>query len=122
MKLLAGTSGYAFKEWKGAFYPKELKDDGMLGYYASKFPAVEINNTFYRLPKQNVLLDWAAQVPDTFTFALKASQRMQDVVKKLADEKGYDVVLDASNTVHFKATLEMTGEATVAYDKAHPVK
>ena len=53
---------------------------------------------------------------------LKASQRMQDVVKKLADEKGYDVVLDASNTVHFKATLEMTGEATAAYDKAHPVK
>ena len=76
MKLLAGTSGYAFKEWKGAFYPKELKDDGMLGFYASKFPAVEINNTFYRLPKQNVLLDWAAQVPETFTFALKASQRI----------------------------------------------
>ena len=76
MKLLAGTSGYAFKEWKGAFYPKELKDDGMLGFYAQKFPAVEINNTFYRLPKENVLLDWAAQVPDTFTFALKASQRI----------------------------------------------
>ena len=76
MKLLAGTSGYAFKEWKGAFYPKELKDDGMLGYYASKFPAVEINNTFYRLPKENVLLDWAAQVPETFTFAIKASQRI----------------------------------------------
>jgi uncharacterized protein YecE (DUF72 family) len=76
VRLLAGTSGYAFKEWKGGFYPKELKDDGMLGYYASKFPAVEINNTFYRLPKQNVLLDWAAQVPDTFTFALKASQRI----------------------------------------------
>jgi len=76
VKLLAGTSGYAFKEWKGAFYPKELNDDGMLGYYASRFPAVEINNTFYRLPKQNVLLDWAAQVPDNFTFALKASQRI----------------------------------------------
>ncbi len=76
MKLLAGTSGYAFKEWKGAFYPKELKDDGMLGYYASKFPAVEINNTFYRLPKENVLREWAAQVPETFTFAIKASQRI----------------------------------------------
>jgi uncharacterized protein YecE (DUF72 family) len=76
VKVLAGTSGYAFKEWKGAFYPKELKDDGMLGYYASKFPAVEINNTFYRLPKEKVLLDWAAQVPETFTFALKASQRI----------------------------------------------
>ena len=76
MKLFAGTSGYAFKEWKGAFYPKELKDDGMLGYYASKFDAVEINNTFYRLPKENVLREWAAQVPETFTFALKASQRI----------------------------------------------
>ena len=76
MKILAGTSGYAFKEWKGSFYPADLKDDGFLGYYATKFPAVEINNTFYRLPKENVLLEWAAQVPDTFTFALKASQRI----------------------------------------------
>ena len=76
MKLLAGTSGYAFKEWKGAFYPEDLKADAMLGFYASKFPAVEINNTFYRLPKENVLRDWAAQVPETFTFALKASQRI----------------------------------------------
>ena len=76
MRILAGTSGYAFKEWKGNFYPQDLKDDGMLGYYASKFPAVEINNTFYRLPRENVLRDWAAQVPETFTFALKASQRI----------------------------------------------
>lgn len=76
MKILAGTSGYAFKEWKGNFYPADLKDDGFLGFYASKFPAVEINNTFYRLPKENVLLEWAAQVPHTFTFALKASQRI----------------------------------------------
>ena len=76
MKLLAGTSGYAFKEWKGTFYPAELKDAGMLGYYASRFPTVEINNTFYRLPKEQVLLDWAAQVPEDFTFALKASQRI----------------------------------------------
>ncbi len=76
MKILAGTSGYAFKEWKGNFYPADLKDDGFLGYYASKFPAVEINNTFYRLPKENVLREWSAQVPATFTFALKASQRI----------------------------------------------
>ncbi len=76
MKLLAGTSGYAFKEWKGKFYPEDVKDDAMLGYYASRFPTVEINNTFYRLPKQNVLLDWAAQVPESFRFAIKASQRI----------------------------------------------
>lgn len=76
MKLHAGTSGYAFKEWKGTFYPDDLKDDAMLGYYASKFRTVEINNTFYRLPKEHVLIDWASRVPDGFTFAIKASQRI----------------------------------------------
>src|SRR5205823_14601756 len=62
VKILAGTSGYAFKQGKGNFYPQDLKDDRMLGYYASKFPAVEMNNTFYRLPRENVLREWAAQV------------------------------------------------------------
>jgi uncharacterized protein YecE (DUF72 family) len=76
VRLLAGTSGYAFKEWKGRFYPADLKDDGMLAHYATRFPTVEINNTFYRLPKQNVLLDWASQVPDHFPIAIKASQRI----------------------------------------------
>ena len=76
MKLHAGTSGYAFKEWKGSFYPQDLKDDGMLGFYSSRFPTVEINNTFYRLPKEDVLQSWAAQVPEPFTFAIKASQRI----------------------------------------------
>ena len=76
MRLLAGTSGYAFKEWKGSFYPQDCKDDAMLGLYAAQFGAVEINNTFYRLPKEQVLLDWAAQVPEPFTFAIKASQRI----------------------------------------------
>lgn len=76
MKLLVGTSGFAFKEWKGPFYPQELKDDAMLAFYASRYPTVEINNTFYRLPKESVLRDWAAQVPDTFTFTIKASRRI----------------------------------------------
>jgi uncharacterized protein YecE (DUF72 family) len=76
VKLLAGTSGYAFKEWKGSFYPDDLKADGMLGFYSGKFSTVEINNTFYRLPKEHVLLEWAAQVPEPFTFAIKASQRI----------------------------------------------
>lgn len=76
MKLHAGTSGFAFKEWKGSFYPSDLKDDAMLGFYASRFPTVEINNTFYRLPKEGVLQSWAAQVPEPFSFAIKASQRI----------------------------------------------
>lgn len=76
MKVLAGTSGFAFKEWKGPFYPEKLKDAEMLGYYASQFPVVEINNTFYQLPKEKTLLDWAAKVPESFQFAIKASQRI----------------------------------------------
>jgi uncharacterized protein YecE (DUF72 family) len=76
VNVLAGTSGYAFKEWKGSFYPEDLADDEMLRFYASRFPIVEINNTFYRLPKEKVLLEWAARVPDTFVFAIKASQRI----------------------------------------------
>ncbi len=76
MRILAGTSGWSFKEWKGTFYPPDLPDDGMLGYFSSRFPTVEINNTFYRMPKEKVLLDWAAQVPSNFRFAVKASQRI----------------------------------------------
>ena len=76
MKLRAGTSGFAFKEWKGSFYPSDMKDEGMLGFYAGKFPSVEINNTFYRLPKEDVLRSWAEQVPEPFTFAIKASQKI----------------------------------------------
>ncbi len=76
MNIRVGTSGYAFKEWKGNFYPEDLPDDEQLGYYASQFGTVEINNTFYRLPKEHVLVDWASQVPEPFRFAIKASQRI----------------------------------------------
>lgn len=74
MKLLVGTSGFAFKEWKGVFYPKATKDDAMLGFYSSRYPTVEINNTFYKLPRERLLTSWASQVPDGFTFAIKASR------------------------------------------------
>ena len=50
MRLLAGTSGWSYKEWKGVFYPPDLPADGMLPYYATRFPSVEINNSFYRIP------------------------------------------------------------------------
>ena len=76
MKILAGTSGFAFKEWKGVFYPEDLKDKDFLSYYASKFPVVEINNTFYQLPKEAILKSWVEQVPAEFQFTVKASRRI----------------------------------------------
>ena len=76
MPLFVGTSGYSYKEWKGSFYPEKLPAKEMLAYYASRLPAVEINNTFYRLPQKSVLENWRDQVPESFRFSVKASQRI----------------------------------------------
>ena len=76
MRIVAGTSGWQYKEWKGSFYPEDLSTEAMLSYYAERFGSVEVNNTFYRMPKESVLEGWAEQVPDGFTFVLKASQRI----------------------------------------------
>src|SRR5713101_3497078 len=74
MKVLVGTSGFAYKEWQGSFYPKDIKAKDMLRYYGTQLQSVEINNTFYRMPSETVLREWAEQVPDAFTFVLKAPQ------------------------------------------------
>ena len=76
MNLYVGTSGYSYKEWKGSFYPKDLPDKQMLRFYGERFRTVEINNTFYRMPKAPVLQGWAGEVPADFKFVLKASQRI----------------------------------------------
>jgi uncharacterized protein YecE (DUF72 family) len=74
MKILTGTSGYGYKEWKGNFYPEKISADKMLGFYSSTFPTVEINNTFYRMPTASVVASWARQVPAGFSFVIKAPQ------------------------------------------------
>jgi uncharacterized protein YecE (DUF72 family) len=84
MNLHVGTSGYSYKEWKGSFYPEDLPAKDMLKYYAGRFQTVEINNTFYRIPKTSVVEAWAAEVPDGFKFVLKASQRITHF-KRLKD-------------------------------------
>ena len=66
MRLHVGTSGYAYKEWKGRFYPQDISAKEMLSFYSSRFDAVEINNTFYRMPSKELLTRWAAQVPEDF--------------------------------------------------------
>src|SRR5437588_158460 len=76
MNLYVGTSGYSYKEWKGTFYPEDLPDKQMLRFYGERFRSVEINNTFYRMPKESVLESWAGEVPADFKFVLKASQRI----------------------------------------------
>jgi uncharacterized protein YecE (DUF72 family) len=84
MKIHAGTSGYSYKEWKGNFYPWDLAAADMLPYYAKHFSTVEINNTFYRMPAEKMLLNWSTQVPEEFAFVLKAPRRITHI-KKLKD-------------------------------------
>jgi uncharacterized protein YecE (DUF72 family) len=91
MRLYVGTSGFSYKEWKGSFYPEDLPASGMLRYYAERLSAVEINNTFYRMPRSEMLAQWAAQVPEGFVFVLKASQRIthQKRLKEAGDAVDY---------------------------------
>ena len=74
--ILIGTSGYNYPEWKGSFYPPDLPAARMLPYYAERFPTVEINYTFYRMPTAKLVAGWAAQVPPQFRFTLKAPRRI----------------------------------------------
>jgi uncharacterized protein YecE (DUF72 family) len=75
MRVFTGTSGFSFDEWKGHFYPTGLAADERLGHYASRLHSVEINNTFYQMPKPALLERWRDTVPDDFRFALKAPRR-----------------------------------------------
>jgi uncharacterized protein YecE (DUF72 family) len=79
MDLYVGTSGYSYNEWKGTFYPKDLPAQKMLRFYGERFRTVEINNTFYGLPKASVLEGWADAVPADFKFVLKAPKQITHV-------------------------------------------
>jgi len=74
--VLVGTSGYQYPEWRGTFYPDKFSTNKMLAFYAERFPTVEINYTFYRMPTEKLLQGWADGTPDGFTFTLKAPRRI----------------------------------------------
>lgn len=82
--LQAGTSGFSYKEWCGAFYPPGLPVKRMLAAYASLLPTVELNNTFYRFPTQAMIESWCRQVPESFCFSVKASRQISHL-RRLKD-------------------------------------
>ena len=86
-----GTSGYAYPEWRGSFYPEKMQTAKMLPYYAERLPTVEINNTFYRMPNAKLLEGWSAQTPERFKLTLKAPQRIthQKRLRDCADDVKY---------------------------------
>jgi len=86
MRVRTGTSGFAYPQWRGSFYPAELSNDDMLSHYAQQLPTVEINNTFYRMPKPAVVANWVAQAPAPFEFIIKASQRITHRAKLVGED------------------------------------
>jgi uncharacterized protein YecE (DUF72 family) len=91
LRIRVGTSGYNYPEWKGAFYPRDLPASKMLAYYVERFPTVEINATFYRMPNAKTLAGWDAIAPAGFTFVLKAPQRITHMarLRDIADPLRY---------------------------------
>src|SRR5262245_23781332 len=84
MQILTGTSGFSYTAWRGSFYPDKLPEEKMLAFYADRLGAVEINNTFYRMPNPSLLERWAAETPAAFRFVLKSPRQITHM-KKLID-------------------------------------
>jgi uncharacterized protein YecE (DUF72 family) len=102
MRLIVGTSGYSYKEWKGTFYPAALSAAKMLSFYAQHFRSVEINNTYYRMPDAKMVAKWAAEVPDGFTFVLKAPLRITPMNKDARAQADVRLFLEVAGSLGSK--------------------
>jgi uncharacterized protein YecE (DUF72 family) len=94
-----GTSGYNYPAWKGTFYPADLPAAKMLPYYAARFPTVEINATFYRMPTPKTVAGWAAATPEGFVLALKAPQRITHFARLRNVDDPLRVFCDVARTL-----------------------
>jgi len=83
-RIHIGTAGWHYQHWKGPFYPAEMPSEDFLGFYLNRFHCVEINHSFYRLPKPETLKNWREQTPTNFIFTVKASRYITHM-KKLKD-------------------------------------
>lgn len=101
-KVFAGTSGWAYAQWKPDFYPAKLAPAKFLGYYATRLNSVELNYTFRRYVTKKLLAGWIDATPPDFKFAVKANQKITHVLR----------LYDAGDaTAGFLRTLEPLREA-----------
>ena len=84
MTIRVGISGWTYPPWRGAFYPKGLRQKDELAYAAGKFRSIEVNGTFYGLQRPESFAAWAAQVPEDFVFSVKAP-RFITHIRRLRD-------------------------------------
>jgi uncharacterized protein YecE (DUF72 family) len=97
--VYVGTSGYNYPEWRGTFYPEKFSTNKMLAYYADRFPTVEINYTFYRMPTEKLLKGWSDGTPESFTFTLKAPKRITHDAKLQRCEDNLQVFCRTAQTL-----------------------
>jgi uncharacterized protein YecE (DUF72 family) len=102
--LFVGTSGWAYPEWRGSFYPARLPQAEFLGHYGQTLSACEVNATFYRIQSETAVARWAEAVPDSFRFTVKAHRRLS-YRKQLAPDAGSKAQID-----EFLASLAPLGE------------
>ncbi len=134
MTLFAGTSGWQYRHWKGRFYPEDLPGTRWLPYFAERFPTVEVNNTFYRLPERKTFESWRKATPEGFVVTVKASRflthnkRLKDpqpAVEKLMkaarglEDKLGPILLQLPPS--FKAVPERLADALGAFPKEQRV-
>jgi uncharacterized protein YecE (DUF72 family) len=122
-QILAGTSGFAYDEWKGPLYPGDAQPKDYLRLYAGVLPTVEVNNTFYQVPRRDVVEAWAASVPETFRFAIKASRRITHFgkLRDPDDGVGYlsrrmDALGDKLGTVLYQCPPSLRKDAVLLRD------
>lgn len=139
--LYVGTSGYSYKEWQGSFYPEKIAASEMLSYYAARLPAVELNNTYYRLPQRSTVESWRVQVPEDFRFSVKAprsitlyrrlrdvgaqTKQMLETVSALEDRLGTLLFRMPENMKKDVAVLksflkQLPADTPAAFDFRHP--
>src|SRR5690242_5320525 len=97
-----GTSGYNYPEWRGSFYPEKFPTSKMLPYYAERFRTVEINNTHYRMPNEELVAGWAAQTPERYQLTLKAPKRITHDTRLKNCEDATHRFLEVANTLGAK--------------------
>lgn len=102
MKVHIGCSGWNYKEWQGEFYPEKLAKKNWLEYYSEKFDTVEVNNTFYRFPKEEHLENWRETVPEDFLFTLKGSRYVSHMKKLKGVKESVQKFSDAAHLLKEK--------------------
>src|SRR3954465_2293523 len=93
-RILVGCSGWQYKDWREALYPKGCPQREWLTVFASRFPTVEVNSTFYRLPKRDPVAHWVEQVPEDFVFAVKVSRYLTHIKRLTTVREGMERLLE----------------------------